>query len=218
MKDLTIILLLIFTLNLAPACKKIRGADGDETGASPAFAAAAADPKGSVVAASRKLIEAKTLSGKVVGVGQVTNLTKDVQYVAPDRYHIVFDDATGARTEMTSVGNETWIRNGDAWDKLETEESPTSTFRNNFTDEVVSGITDVKFKGEEMLDNKPVLVFSYDLVTKVGNFHVTQTIWVDEASGIPVKSLAEYHDTTQQSLATAFDATTPVTIEPPVKN
>ena len=216
MKDLTLILLLIFTLSLAPACKKIKGADG-ENGTSPAAAAAAADPKGAVVAASRKLIEAKALSGKVLGVGQVASITKDVQYVAPDRYHIIFDDETGARTEMTSIGNETWIRNGDSWDKLEVDESPTSTFRNNFTEDVVSGITDVKFKGEDMLDNKPVLVFSYDLVTKVGNFQVTQTIWVDEASGIPVKSLAEYHDTTQQSLTTTFDAATPVTIEPPVK-
>ena len=216
MKDLTLILLLLFSLSLAPACKKARGADG-ENGTSPAAAAAAADPKGAVVAASRKLIEAKTLSGKVIGVGQVTNLTKDVQYVAPDRYHIIFADETGAKTEMTSIGNETWIRNGDSWDKLEVDESPTSTFRNNFTEEVVAGITDVKFNGEDTLDNKPMLVFSYNLVTKVGNFHVTHTIWVDEATGIPVKSLAEYHDTTQQSLTTTFDSSTPVTIEPPVK-
>lgn len=214
MRELTLALVLILSICMATACKKIRGSEG-EIGRSPAATAAAADPKGAVVEASRKLIEAKTLSGKVVGVGKVTNLTKDVQYVAPDRYHIIFDDETGAKTEMTSVGNETWIRNGDKWDKLETNDSPTSTFRNNFTEDVVAGITDVKFKGEDTFDNKPVLVFSYDLVTKVGNFHVTQTIWVDEKTGIPLKSLAEYHDTTQESLTTTFDATTPVTIEPP---
>ena len=215
MKELTLILVLVFTLCTVLACKKIKGAEG-EIGASPAAAAAAADPKGGVIEASRKLIAANALSAKVVGVGQL-GITKDVQYVAPDRYHIIFGDETGAKTEMTSIGNETWIRSGDSWDKLETDQSPTSTFRNNFTDEVVSGITDVKFKGEDMLDNKPMLVYSYNLVTKVGNFHVTQTIWVDANSGMPFKALAEYHDTTQESLTTTFDSKTPVTIEPPVK-
>ena len=216
MKELTLILVLVFTLCITPGCKKIQGSAEDKS-PSPAAQAAAADPKRAVTEASRKLIAANTLSAKVVGVGQVVNITKDVQYVAPDRYHIVFDDEHGARTEMTSIGNETWIRSGDSWDKLEVDESPTSTFRNNFTDEVVAGITDVKFKGEEMLDNIPVLVFSYELVTKVGSFHVTHTIWVDANSGIPVKGLAEYHDTTQQSLTTIFDTKTPVTIERPVK-
>ena len=215
MKELTLILLLIFTLCITPGCKKISGSAGDN-GPSPAAEAAAADPKGSVVQASRKLIAANSLSGKVVGVGKL-GITKNVQYVAPDRYHIIFDDEHGARTEMTSIGNETWIRSGDSWDKLETEESPTSTFRNNFTDEVVAGISDVKFKGEEMLDNKPMLVFSYNLVTKVGNFPVTHTIWVDQASGLPVKSLAEYRDGNMESLTTTYDAKTPVSIERPVK-
>ena len=213
MKELTLIVALVITLSLASSCSRTRVA----AEVSPAAQAAAADPKGAVVEASRKLIETKTLSAKVVGHGKVADITKDVQYVAPDRYHIIFDDETGARTEMTSIGNETWIKSGDSWDKLETDESPTSTFRNNFTNEVVAGISDVNFKGEEMLDNKPVLVFSYNLVTKVGNFHVTHTIWVDAESGIPVKSLAEYHDTTQESLTTTFDVTKPVTIEAPIK-
>ena len=215
MKELTLILVLVFTLCTAPACKKIKGADG-EIGASPAAAAAAADPKGGVVQASRKLIAAKSLTGKVVGVGKL-GITKDVQFAAPDRYHIIFDDETGARTEMISVGGETWIKSGDSWDVLPGDDSPTSTFRNNFSDEVIDGISDVQFKGEDMIDNKPMLVFTYNLVTKVGNFHVSHTIWVDQASGLPVKSIAEYRDGNMETLTTTFDAQTPVSIEPPIK-
>lgn len=212
MKELTLIVVLAFALSVAVGCSKARVEAG---GPSAAAEAAAADPKGGVIQASKKLIASNTLSAIVIGVGKL-GIKKDVQFVAPDRYHIVFDDESGARTEMTSIGNETWIKNGDAWDKLPGDDSPTSTFRNNFTDEVVETISNVKFKGEEMLENTPTLVYTYDLVTKVGGFHVTQTIWVDQESGLPIKSLAEYHDGNMESLTTTFDTKKPVQIESPV--
>jgi outer membrane lipoprotein-sorting protein len=213
MKLQTIILILVLIACAAPACKKISGTETETD-----MATAKAKSKESVIAASKKLNSLPTLSAIVEGEGQLA-IKKDVQYAAPDRYHIVFTDATGARTEMISVGDVTYIKNGEAWDKMPSDISPTSTFRNNFTDDVLPSITDTVFETEETVNGKPALVYSYKLVTKVGNFPVVQRIWVDKSSGIPIKAVAEYRegDSQEKRLTTTFDTDKPVTIELPVK-
>src|SRR3982750_2299959 len=119
-----LIFILILTAGVASGCKALQASESDRpTGP-------AADPKGVVIAASRKLIALKSLSAIVEGQGQLA-IRKDVQFVAPDRYHIKFDDETGAHVEMLSIGNDTYIRSGDSWNKLAGDDpSPTSTFRN----------------------------------------------------------------------------------------
>ena len=62
------------------------------------------DSKVDVIDACQKLIALKELSAMVDGEGQLA-IRKDVQFVAPDRYHIKFDDGTGAHVEMISVGS-----------------------------------------------------------------------------------------------------------------
>lgn len=213
MKVRILILLIVLVAGMVPGCKKTIGS---ETATD--IAASKARAKESIIDASKKLASLKTLSAIVVGEGKLP-IKKDVQFVAPDRYHIVFTDESGARTEMISVGDVTYIKNGEAWNKLPGDVSPTSTFRNSFTDDVLGSITDTVYEGEDTVNGKPVIVFSYRLVTKVGNFPVLQRIWVDKTSGIPIKAVAEYreNDSQENTLTTMFDAETPVTIELPVK-
>ena len=174
------------------------------------------DPKGDVIEACQKLIALKELSAIVDGEGKLA-IRKDVKFVAPDRYHIKFDDATGAHVEMISIGSETYIKDGDAWNKFPGKDSPTSTFRYSFTDEAMKSVSDAKFEGEETINGKAAFVYTYKLVTVVGNFPTTQKLWIDQSSGLPIKAVAEYTNSQEKTLTTVFDTETPVSIEPPNK-
>ena len=209
MKGLTLILIL--SACMASGCANFRQVEaGDST------ATAGADPKADVLNASRKIMAQNALSGRLVGEGQKM-IRKNVEFVAPDRYHVNFTDETGAQVEMIMIGNDTYIKSGDSWSKLSGDISPTPTFRNKFSEDVLNTVSDVKFEGEETIGGKQARVYSYKLVTKVGSFPVSQKIWVDKSSGLPIKTYEEYSDGVTSNLTTTYDAETPVSVEPPIQ-
>ena len=205
-----LLLLLIFIASVASACKTSAVA-GPE-----AKAATSADPKADVIAASRKFIALNSLSGKIDAVAE-TPYRQQVEYVAPDRYHVLYRDDTGAELEMVMTGSSAYIKSGDTWNESNSPTNPTPTMRNSFTEDVLKSISDVKFEGEETVDGKPALVYSYKLVTLVGSFPVTQRIWVSKNSGVPIKCYVEYTNGPIKTLTTTFDTETPVAIDLPVK-
>ena len=213
MKTLSLTTVLIACL--ASGCAQLKPVEaGTET------VAAGENPMASVIAASKKLTAMKSISAIVQGEGKLA-IRKDVQFVAPDRYHIKFDDETGAHIEMINIGTESYIKSGDGWSKMPPSEGGLhSTFRNSFTDEALETITDAKYEGEDTVNGKSVYVYSYKLVTKVANFPVTQRIWVDKTSGVPIKCVVEYNpnDSQEKTLTTTFDTETPVTIDVPQVN
>ena len=206
MKKLTLVLIVITTV--VSGCNKspVPGAHTE----------ASSDPKAAVLEASRKFIELKSFRGNIEAVAE-TPYKQQVDYVAPDRYHVVYRDASGAETETIMAGNEAWVKSGDSWNKLKGETSPTPTIRNSWTEEALKSISDAKFEGEESLNGKPVLVYSYKVVTVVGNFATKRKIWVSKSSGIPMKSFVEYSNGPIKTLTNTFDTESPVTIELPSK-
>ena len=208
MKKLTLVL--IFIAIVVSGCKnsKVSGSQGDTT--------ASRDPKAEVIEASRKFIALKSLKGNIEAVAE-TSYKQMVEYVAPARYHVVYRDAAGAETEMIMVGNDAYTKDGDSWKKVPGDTAPTPTIRNSWTEEALKSISDVKFEGEESLNGKPALVYSYKLVTVVGNFTTKRKIWVSKSSGVPMKSFVEYSNGPIKTLTNTFDTESPVTIELPVK-
>src|SRR5262249_30191918 len=161
--------------------------------------------------ASHKFIALHDLAGKIQSEGD-TPFDQQVEFVAPDRYHVHYHDASGAEMEMIIIGNETFMRSGDSWNMVPGENSPTPTLRNSFTDDVLESVSDVKYEGEENVSDKPAYVYTYHLVTRVGNFPVAQKLWVSEDSGLPVKSYVVYSDGVTKSLTTTYDTVTPETV------
>jgi len=210
MKKLTLLLILIAIV--ASGCKNSKvpsEAKGDTT--------ASSDPKARVIEASQKFIALKSLTGKMDAVAE-TSFKQQVEYVAPDRYHVVYRDDKGAEAEMIMAGNDAYIKEGDSWKKLPGETNPTPTMRNSFTEEALKSISDVKFEGEESVNGKPAVVYSYNLVTVVGNFPVNQKLWVSKSSGLPMKCYVAYSNGPIKTLTTTFDTESPVTIELPSKS
>ena len=209
MRKLTLVLIVIATL--VSGCK-----NSNVTG--PGATTAPSDPKADVIEASRKFIALKSLTGKIEA-DAATPYKQQVEYAAPDRYHVVYRDNSGAEGETIMGGNEAWVKSGDSWNKMPGGTNPTPTMRLPFTEEGLKSISDVKFEGEESVNGTPALVYSYKQVTVVGNFPKKQTIWVSKSSGLPIKSYVEYSGSGPiKTLTTTFDTESPVTIELPSKD
>ena len=208
MKKLTLVL--IFIAIAVSGCKnsKVSGSEGDTK--------ASSDPKAAVNEASRKFIALKSFRGNIEAVAE-TPYKQQVDYVAPDRYHVVYRESSGHETEMIMVGNDAYTKDGDSWKKIAGDTAPTPSIRNSWTEEALKSISDVKFEGEESLNGKPALVYTYKVVTVVGNFPTKRKIWVSKSSGIPMKSVVEYSNGPIKTLTNTFDTETPVTIELPSK-
>jgi len=205
MKNLTLALILI--AGVASGCNKV----SEGSSRTPAK-----DPKASLTEACQKFYALKALSGNIDAVGE-TPFKQHVDFVAPDRYRVSYVDAKGATMEMIIVGDQTYIKEGDSWKKTPTGQSPTPTLRNSFSDEVLKTLSDVRFEGEQTVDGKPTLVYSYKLVTLVGNFPVAAKMWVAKNSGLPIKSYVENPSGVLKNTTTTYGTESPVTIEPPIK-
>ena len=208
MKKLTLVLILIATVVSGCKNSKVSGSEGDTK--------ASSDPKTAVIEASRKLIALKSRTGKIEATGE-TPFKQQVQYAAPDRYHVLYREASGHDTEMIMAGNDAHIKSGDSWKEIPGDTNPAPTMRNSFTEEALQSISDVKYLGEESVNGMPALVYSYKLMTVVGNFPVNQKLWVSKSSGLPMKCFVEYSNGPIKTLTTTFDTQSPVTIELPVK-
>ena len=207
MKKLTPFLL--FTACLAAGCANFQPVSGSKGGVT-----ASSDAQADVIQASRKLIALSSLSGKIEADAE-TPYDQKVEFIAPDRYHVKYRDSSGADVEMIMAGEDTFLRSGDSWNEVPGDTNPTPTFRNSFTDEALKSISDAKYEGEELLDGQPTLLYSYKLLTVIGNFPVTQKIWVSKVSGVPLKCVAEYSSGPIKTLTTMYDSETPVAINLP---
>jgi len=219
MKRLTLILVLLSTVGIG--CKYIEslrgGSDGGTSGGSGGSATASSDPKADVVAASKKFIDLKSFSAKTEGVGQ-TEIKSKIDYVAPDRYHVTYLAGTGAGMELIYVGSQSYMKPaGGAWSKMPGDAKSIPNLRDSFTEEGLKTLTDVKFDGEDTVDGKPALVYSYKNVTPVGNYPFTCKTWIAKATGLPMKIYVEYSNGMLKHMTVNYDTESPVTIEAPLK-
>ncbi|HYW70548.1 MAG TPA: hypothetical protein VE961_05915 [Pyrinomonadaceae bacterium] len=204
MKKLTLVLMLI--AGVASGCSK--ATEGSSR-------TATSDPRASVIDAAHKLYALKALAGNIETVGD-TSFKQHVDFVAPDRYHYSYVDATGAATEEIIIGDHSYHKEGDAW-KTDPGQSPPPTLRNSYSDEVMKTLSDVKFEGEQTLDGKPALVYSYKAMMLVGNFPIVAKMWIAKNSGLPLKSDIENASGVVKHMTITFDTDSPVTIEEPIK-
>ncbi len=173
------------------------------------------NPKEDVIQASKKFIALPSFSAKMEGMGQ-TEIKSQVDYVAPDRYHVTYLAGTGAGIEMISIGNQAYMKTGGKWSKTPGN-SNTPNLRDSFTDEGLKTLSDVKFEGEDTVDGTSALVYTYKNVTPVGSFPFSAKIWVGTQTGIPIKIVAEYTNGVLKQMTVNYDTVSPVTIEPPIK-
>ncbi|HUR96853.1 MAG TPA: hypothetical protein VMZ26_02175 [Pyrinomonadaceae bacterium] len=208
MKKITPVLLVL--LFVVTGCKLpsflTGGAKGSATGGS--------DAKADVVAASKKFIDLPFFTANMEGVGQ-TEIKSQVQYAAPDRYHVKYLGGTGAGMELTWVGKDSYMNSNGKWTKMPSANSSIPTLRDSFTEEGLKTLTDVKFEGEDTVDGKAALLYTYKNVTPVGNYPFTSKMWIRQDTGVPMKVYVEYTNGTLKNMTVNYDTESKVTIEPP---
>lgn len=174
------------------------------------------DPRADVIAASKKFIDLPFFTANMEGVGQ-TEIKSQVQYAAPDRYHVRYTGGTGAGMEMIWIGKDSYMNMNGKWSKMPTANASIPNLRDSFTEEGLKTLGDVKFDGEETVDGKAALAYSYKNVTPVGNYPFTSKIWVGKDTGVPMKIYVEYTNGMLKNMTVNYDTESKVTIEPPAK-
>jgi outer membrane lipoprotein-sorting protein len=211
-----VFLLLIFTVL---GCKFLGGGSGSGgAGAGGGGSATGgSDPKADVIAASKKFIDLMFFSAKMEGMGQ-TEIKSQVDFQAPDKFRIKYLGGTGAGMEMIVVGSDMFMKNpGSAkWSKMPGNGGASiPNLRDSFTEEGLKSLTDVKFEGEETLNGKDAMVYSYKNVTPKGSYPFSSKFYVDKSSGVPMRIIVEYTNGVLKTMTVDYDTETPVTIDAP---
>ncbi len=189
-----------------------KGGSGSSSGGG--TATSGADPREDVVQASKKFIDLPFFTANMEGEGQ-TPIKSQVAYAAPDRFHVKYLGGTGSGMEMIWIANDMYMNANGKWSKMPSSNTSIPTLRDSFTEEGLKTLTDVKFEGEDSVDGKPALVYSYKNSTPVGNHPFTSKIWVSEDTGVPIKIYVEYANGTLKHMTVNYDTESPVSIEPP---
>ena len=191
------------------------GASGNSSSSKGSSSTGGSDPKADIVAASKKFIDLPAFSAKMEGQGQ-SEIKSQVDYVAPDRYHVTYLGGTGAGMEMIMMGNQTYMKVAGKWTKMPGNAKAIPTLRDSFTEEGLKTLSDVKFEGDDSVDGKPALLYSYKNVTPVGNYPFSSMIWIGKDTGLPMKIYVEYSNGMLKNMTVNYDTESPVTIEAPI--
>jgi hypothetical protein len=217
MKKLVIVACILIAGSLG--CKQLGGlAPGGGGTSGGGTATGGSDPKADVVAASKKFIDLKSFTANMQGMGQ-TEIKSQVKYAAPDRFHVTYLGGTGAGMEIIMLGNDSFMKSplNGKWTKMPgANNAAIPNLRDSFTEEGLKTLTDVKFEGEDAVDGKPAMAYSYKNQTPAGGFPFTSKMWVAKDSGLPLKIYVEYTNGVLKNMTVNYDTETPVTIEAPI--
>lgn len=218
-KLIPVILVLLFIVTGCKFLGSLKDASSGNSGSSSSSkggrSTASSDPRADVIEASKKFLELPYFTANMEGVGQ-TPIKSQVEYQAPDRYHVKYLGGTGAGMEMTWIGKEAYMNANGKWTKMPPSNTTIPTLRDSFTEEGLKSLTDVTFEGEDSVDGKPALAYGYKNVTPVGANPFTSKIWISQDTGAPLKIYVEYSNGTLNNMTVNYDTETKVTIEPPV--
>jgi len=185
-------------------------------GSSKGTASGGSDPKADVVEASKKFVDLPFFTANMEGTGQ-TAIKSQVEYAAPDKYHVKYLGGTGAGMELIYLGKDSYMKAGDKWSKMPGGGTNIPTLRDSFTEAGLKTLTDVKFEGEDTIDGKPAMAYSYKNVTPVGAYPFTSKIWLSQKTGIPLRIYVEYSNGQLKNMTVNYDTESPVSIEAPIK-
>ena len=214
MKNLLLVLFLLALGSLG--CKQLGGLSGGGAsgGSSSGGASGGSDPRADVVAASKKLIDLKSFSAKMEGMGQ-TEIKQQVDFVAPDRYHVMYQGGNAAGMELIYIGSDSYMKTGGKWTKTPGNGAAIPNLRDSFTEEGLKTLSDVKYEGEDSANGKACLVYTYKNQTPVGGYPFSCKMWVAKDSGVPAKIVADYSNGVLKQMTVNYDTESPVTIEAP---
>jgi hypothetical protein len=209
------------SLLVAAGCATPSTNNGNATGSAPnanggAATAANENPLDTLTKAIRAQFDAKSYRARMESSFAGQNMTRVVEFVAPDRFHMTSD-----MDEIIIVGPVTYRREkGGQWQKFPVNVgSMVNAFRDPKIIDELTKSTDIKFLGPDVLDGTPTLVYQYTVTNAFGTgMASTSKTWIGAADSLPRRSEVEAEINKQKSktIITYYDYNASINIEPPI--
>ena len=148
----------------------------------------------------------------------------DLEFVAPDRYHVTLVGPATMGQEMIIIGNDKFARiSGRPWQKADMNVAAgtmattlgdlTDQFHQEDVSQKMTKYEDVQFSGSEVLEGQPVMVYQFNLKSTKGP--IPGKIWISTADNLPRKIVHE-KSSKMKITTTYYDYNTNFNISPPI--
>ena len=159
---------------------------------------ATTDPRGELTKSMSAVLAAKSYRAHWVSSSDSgINSTMVMEFVAPDRYHILREaDVRGraSKNETIIVGQDTYMKMGDSpWQKFPVNVGEViAQFRDPKVIDELSKDAEIKFIGPDTVDGMPAMVYQYILNDpQRKGFKNTSKTWVGVVNNLPLKTESE---------------------------
>ena len=147
------------------------------------------DAKETLLAGMRKQTTSGPYRLKTIITSDNGTTEMNGEVVPPDQMHMQMK-ISGKTTEMILIGDKGWRKMGGKWQNspIVTGKMMSQVLQN--VDEFAPGISNVQYVGEERADGKPAKVYTFrmELGEDKGGVKSDAKVWIDSASGAPIKS------------------------------
>jgi len=173
------------------------------------------NPRDDVIKASKKFTEQNSFQATMNGTGS-KGMNMEIQYVAPDRYHI----KNSPLMEIIIIGKSTYMKIDGKWQKSPASLSDSiPKMRDAFTEEGLKSLGEVEYVGEDSVGGKNALLYRYKGNTLKDETAYESKLWIGKDNGLPLKIEVEYPNSDLlKQMTTVYDYDTKVTIESPTGN
>jgi outer membrane lipoprotein-sorting protein len=183
---------------------------------------AGADPREALKKAFTAQLAARSLRARMeYSIGGVAT-HNDLEFVAPDRYHVTLVGSATMGQEMIIIGKDKFARiSGRPWQKTDMDVAAgtmattlgdlADQFRQEDISQRMTKYEDVQFSGSEVLEGQPVMVYQFNLKSTKGP--IPGKIWISTADNLPRKIV---HDSKMKLTTTYYDYNANFNITPPI--
>lgn len=158
---------------------------------------ASTDPRAELTKSMSAMLAAKSYRVHWTTSSDSGNSTMAMEFVAPDRYHILREaDLHGraSKNETIIVGDDTYMKMGEgAWQKFPMNMNALiAQFRDPKVIEEISKSTDVQLIGPDTVNGTPAMVYQYSFSDPQGKgFRTSAKTWIAVTNDLPLKTESE---------------------------
>jgi len=132
--------------------------------------------------------------------------TMTMEMVMPDRIHM-----TSAQFEMILIGNASYVKIGNTWQKMTLPQSvDVNQFKpGTWQTQIQGGLPDIKILGPDTVDGVPTIVYQFSSAKSSGQEAATK-VWIGVTDGFPHKIESG------TAVMTFYDFNANIAINPPI--
>lgn len=175
------------------------------------------DPRDDLLTAARKFRDLPYFTATMLGDGS-QQVNGKLEYVAPDKYRIVYTGGAAKGTEFIIVGKQTYMKTGGKWRRFPVDiGSLLPSVRELLEEREIQKIRAVQRIGNDSVDGIQAILYSYEGSTPTKSIDYNSRLWLAKSTGLPLKVVIEYNSGQLKTMTISYDTETPVNIETPIQ-